>query len=90
VAVSAATVWEIAIKRSLGKLTIEDGWASALTGLGFDALPVTAIHAEAVEHLAWDHHDPFDRLLIAQAKTEGLTLVSPDARFGAYGGDVVW
>jgi PIN domain nuclease of toxin-antitoxin system len=90
VAVSAATVWEIAIKRSLGKLTIEDRWARALTGLGFDALPVTAIHAEAVEHLPWHHRDPFDRLLIAQAATEGLELVTADPRFAAYGGAVVW
>ena len=51
VVVSAATVWEIAVKRSVGKLTIEDGWSRALTRLGFDALPVTSIHAEAVEHL---------------------------------------
>ena len=90
VAVSAATVWEIAIKRSLGKLTIEDRWARALTGLGFNALPVTAIHAEAVEHLPWHHRDPFDRLLIAQAATEGLELVTADPRFAAYGGAVVW
>ena len=48
VAVSAVTVWEIAIKRSLGKLTIEDRWARTLTTLGFGALPVSSIHAEAV------------------------------------------
>lgn len=90
VAVSAATVWEIAIKRSLGKLTIEDGWAGTLRHLGFDPLPVTAIHAEAVERLPWHHRDPFDRLLVAQATTEGLALVSADPRLAAYGADVVW
>lgn len=90
VAVSAVTVWEIAIKRSLGKLTIEDKWARALAGLGFDALPVTAIHAEAVEHLPWHHRDPFDRLLVAQAATENLSLVSADSRLAAYGADLVW
>ena len=90
VAVSAATVWEIAIKRSLGKLTIEDRWARALTGLGFDALPVTAIHAEAVEHLPWHHRDPFDRLLIAQAALEDHTLVSADPQMADYGVDVIW
>jgi len=90
VTVSAATVWEIAVKRSVGKLTIEDGWARALARLGFDALPVTAIHAEVVERLPWHHRDPFDRLLVAQARTERLALVSADARLAAYEIDVVW
>ena len=90
VAVSAVTVWEIAIKRSLGKLTIEDRWARTLTRLGFDALPVSSIHAEAVEHLPWHHRDPFDRLLVAQASTEGLELVSADPRLGGYGVGVFW
>ena len=90
VAVSAATVWEIAIKRSLGKLTIEDRWARALTGLGFDALPVTAIHAEAVESLPWHHRDPFDRLLIAQARHERLTLVTRDPDIRRYPVDTLW
>jgi PIN domain nuclease of toxin-antitoxin system len=90
VAVSAATVWEIAIKRALGKLTIADGWARTLGRLAFDPLPVTAIHAEAVERLPWHHRDPFDRLLVAQAATERLALVSADPRLAAYGTDVVW
>jgi len=90
VVVSAATVWEIAVKRSVGKLTIEDGWSRALTRLGFDALPFTSIHAEAVEHLPWHHRDPFDRLLVAQARTEDLEIVSADARLAAYGVDLVW
>jgi PIN domain nuclease of toxin-antitoxin system len=90
VALSAATVWEIAIKRSLGKLTIEDGWAKALSRLGFAPLPVTAVHAEAVERLPWRHRDPFDRLLIAQASVEGRTLVSADRRLAAYGVTVLW
>jgi PIN domain nuclease of toxin-antitoxin system len=90
VVVSAATVWEIAVKRSVGKLTIEDGWSRALTRLGFDALPVTSIHAEAVEQLPWHHRDPFDRLLVAQARTEDLELVSADARLAAYGVGLVW
>jgi PIN domain nuclease of toxin-antitoxin system len=90
VVVSAATVWEIAVKRSVGKLTIEDGWSRALARLGFDALPVTSIHAEAVEHLPWHHRDPFDRLLVAQAKTEDLELVGADPRLAAYGVGLVW
>jgi PIN domain nuclease of toxin-antitoxin system len=90
IAISAASVWEIAIKRSLGKLEIEDRWPAALTRLGFDPMPVTAVHAEAVEHLPWHHRDPFDRLLVAQASVESRTLVSADPRMGAYEVDVLW
>jgi PIN domain nuclease of toxin-antitoxin system len=89
-AVSAASVWEIAVKRSLGKLVIEDRWARSLARLDLDHLPVTALHAEAVEHLPWHHRDPFDRLLIAQASLERLTLVTADRRFADYGVDVLW
>ena len=90
VAVSAASVWEIAIKRSLGRLTIEDGWTRALSRLGLDAMPVTAMHAEAVERLPWHHRDPFDRLLVAQAALEGRALVSADPRLRAYDVELVW
>lgn len=90
VSVSAVSVLEIAIKRSLGKLEIEDGWARAVTRLGFDPMPVTAEHAERVEHLPWHHRDPFDRLLVAQAALEDRALVSADARMSAYGVEVVW
>jgi PIN domain nuclease of toxin-antitoxin system len=90
VALSAASVWEIAIKRSLGKLTIADGWPATLGRLGFDPMPVTAIHAEAVERLAWHHRDPFDRLLVAQAAVERCALVSADRRLGAYDIDILW
>ena len=90
VSVSAVSVWEIAIKRSLGKLTIEDRWARALTRLGFDPMPVTARHAEHVEQLAWHHRDPFDRLLISQALLEDRAVVSSDSRLEAYGVEVLW
>ena len=90
IAISAASVWEIAIKRSLGKLEIEDRWARTLARLGFVPLPVTAVHAEAVESLPWHHRDPFDRLLVAQASVEGRTLVSADPRVAAYELDVLW
>lgn len=89
-AVSAASVWEIAIKRSLGKLEIEDRWAAALTALDVEPLPVTALHAARVEDLPWHHRDPFDRLLIAQAQIEDAPLVSADGRLDAYDVDVVW
>jgi PIN domain nuclease of toxin-antitoxin system len=90
ISLSAATVWEIAIKRSSGRLTLADGWATALGRLGFAPLPVTAFHAEAVEHLPWHHRDPFDRLLVAQALVDRLVLVSADRRLAAYGVDVLW
>lgn len=90
VLVSAASVWEIAIKRSLGKLEIEDRWAGALTRLGFAQCPVTAEHAAAVEGLPWLHRDPFDRLLVAQAGLEEATLVTADARITAYDVPTLW
>lgn len=90
IVLSAVSVWEIAIKRSLGKLEIDDRWPRELTRLGFDPLPVTARHAEHVEHLPWHHRDPFDRLLVSQAIVEGLTVVSGDSRLAAYGVSVLW
>ncbi len=90
VAISAASVWEIAIKRSLGELTIGDRWAAELRRLHFDPMPVTSLHAEAVERLPWHHRDPFDRLLVAQAATERMTIVTPDQRIAAYGVPRLW
>jgi len=87
---SAVSVWEIAIKRSLGKLVIAEGWAQALRRLDFDHMPVTSEHAEHVEHLPWHHRDPFDRLLVAQAGLENHALVSAGSRLGAYGVEVIW
>lgn len=87
---SAVSVWEIAIKRSLGKLRIDPGWMRALTQLDFNPVPVTFEHAEHVEQLPWHHRDPFDRLLIAQASLEEHALVSADSRMAAYGVEIVW
>ena len=79
VSLSAVSVWEIAIKRSLGKLDVEASWANALTQLDFDPLPVTAMHARAVEQLPWHHSDPFDRLIVANAKANSFAwLISDD------------
>ena len=90
VLVSAASVWEIAVKRSLGKLDVEDRWLGALTRLGFEQCPVTAEHAAAVETLPWLHRDPIDRLLIAQARLEVATLVTADRRVSAYDVPTRW
>lgn len=82
--VSAASVWEIAVKRSLGKLTIDPMWSKALARLDLTHLPITAEHAAGVEGLPWLHRDPFDRLLIAQAVVERATLVTSDRQIDAY------
>lgn len=87
---SAVSIWEIAIKRSLGKLRLTDDWLSALRKLDFVQLPINGLHAETVEHLPWHHRDPFDRLLVAQAQIEGARLVSADGRLADYDIQVVW
>jgi PIN domain nuclease of toxin-antitoxin system len=77
--VSAASIWEIAIKSRLGKLDGEPGlFVQAVEESGFDPLPVSLSHAAAVHALPLHHHDPFDRLLVAQAVTEPLILLTAD------------
>ena len=88
--VSAASVWEIAIKRSRGKLRIADGWGRALGRVGLQPLPVTAMHAAAVESLPWHHRDPFDRLLVAQAQIDEMAMITADSQLSRYGIQVVW
>lgn len=82
--VSAASVWEVAIKVALGRLTIPEPFTKGLAELGFVRLPVTWEHAERVAHLRGAHRDPFDRILVAQALEEGLTLVSADEALSSY------
>ncbi|MFC3631532.1 type II toxin-antitoxin system VapC family toxin [Paracoccus angustae] len=82
--ISAATVWEVAIKASLGKLDVPADLFDRALSAGAQPLPISWTHARAVAELPPHHADPFDRLLIAQARTEGLALVSVDRQFGAY------
>lgn len=83
--VSAATAWEISIKKAIGKLTVPgESYLDELTAHRFTPLDITTEHALAVENLPPYHMDPFDRLLIAQAKIEKLTLVSRDPRIKQY------
>ncbi len=84
VAVSAASVWEISIKRATGKLRAPRGLANVIETKGFTPLAITVEHAERAGDLPRHHTDPFDRLLIAQAQAEGLVLVTRDAGFAAY------
>ncbi len=85
VAVSAASAWEIAIKKALGKLTAPDDLEQQMHAGGFVALPINLAHGIAAGQLARHHDDPFDRMLIAQALAEGLTIVTRDKRFEDYG-----
>ena len=83
--VSAAVVWEIAIKKALGKLDAPDDLEAAMAANRFLPLPVTIPHALAVLKLPDRHRDPFDRLLIAQAGHEGFRLVGRDPHVARYG-----
>ncbi len=83
--VSAASLWEVAIKARLGKIEVDpDELVAAIEPSGFIELPVRASHAAAVARLAMHHTDPFDRLLVAQAVAEPLKLVTADAVLARY------
>ncbi|MBI4325328.1 MAG: type II toxin-antitoxin system VapC family toxin [Chloroflexi bacterium] len=92
--VSHATAWEVAIKASLGKLKLavpyDELFPGALQTNGFEALSTGWRHYRELLTLPFHHRDPFDRLLVAQARVEGLTLVSCDPHFPAYGVPVLW
>jgi PIN domain nuclease of toxin-antitoxin system len=90
VLLSAVVVWEVAVKRSLGKLEIPENFASTLLDAGAQPLSISLDHAAAVEQLPWHHRDPFDRMLVAQASIEGAALVSHDAALRPYGVTLVW
>ncbi|WP_281827229.1 type II toxin-antitoxin system VapC family toxin [Jannaschia rubra] len=82
--VSAVSVWEVAIKTGLGKLRVPPELWEAVRGAGVSPLPITWAHARAVEGLPRLHADPFDRMLIAQARVEGMVLMSADAQIARY------
>jgi PIN domain nuclease of toxin-antitoxin system len=83
--VSAVVAWEIAIKRGLGKLSAPPDLQSAIVACQFSALSINVAHALATESLPPHHRDPFDRLLVAQALLEDLTIVSRDPIIARYG-----
>ena len=86
--VSAAALWEIAIKASIGRLRMSAEDVRRLPELidasGFDELPILGRHAVGVQALPWHHRDPFDRLMIAQARAENLRIVSVDSILRSY------
>jgi PIN domain nuclease of toxin-antitoxin system len=91
VLVSAATIWEIAIKAALGRLDLHGADVVAEIAINrFVELPITAAHAAAAAALPRHHDDPFDRMLIAQAQLEHLRCVTRDPAFSAYRVPTLW
>jgi PIN domain nuclease of toxin-antitoxin system len=86
---SPVSLWEITIKQTAGKLAGPPDLAERVRDLGFRELPVTYGHAIAAGRLPPHHRDPFDRMLVAQAASEGLTLVSRDASIALYDVDIL-
>ncbi|MGH2963528.1 MAG: type II toxin-antitoxin system VapC family toxin [Solirubrobacterales bacterium] len=84
VLVSAASIWEASIKQSIGRLEVSGDLVEAAERAGFDELPIMARHAAAITDLPLHHRDPFDRMLVAQARVEGLTLATADELLAAY------
>lgn len=83
--VSSASIWEASIKAAIGKLDVAvDDLVVQIEGNGFEELPVTALHAAAVRKLPQIHQDPFDRMLVAQAITEPLKLLTHDEKLKGY------
>ncbi len=82
---SAASAWELAIKQSLGKLRMSGSISAFVGRAGFLELAVTTKYAEAAAQLPMHHRDPFDRVIVAQAMSEGLVMITADRRLAKYG-----
>jgi len=89
---SAGTLLEVAIKASLAKLEVDEGWAEELLREGFELLAITPAHGIALRDLpvVGGHRDPFDRLLVAQASVERVAIVTRDPRIVAHGYPTIW
>jgi PIN domain nuclease of toxin-antitoxin system len=88
--VSAASAWEVAIKAAAGKLRLDAVFADGVAASGFEPLPIDFQHAATAAELPPHHRDPFDRMLVAQARAERLTLVTHDRQLEPYGGAIIW
>jgi PIN domain nuclease of toxin-antitoxin system len=88
--ISAVVIWEITIKRRLGKVDAPADLLVRLEGADVDLLPFTARHADRVGTLPLHHQDPFDRILVAEAETDGLILVCGDEVMRRYAIEVLW
>ena len=90
---SIASIWEIAIKASLNKLELQGDFnqiAGFLNDNDIEVLPITFVHIQHLLHLNFYHHDPFDRIIIAQALTENLNIATKDEVFYKYGVNIMW
>jgi len=83
--IGIASIWEIAIKMSIGKLVLTSDLAGALSDIAAVPLPISLAHISRAQGLPFHHRDPFDRMMIAQAMEEGLTIVTRDRSVRAYG-----
>ena len=90
VTISIVSWWEIAIKRSLGKLQFLEVFEDVMADEGFSLLPISYSHLSSLEKLPQSHRDPFDRLLIAQSLAENIPVVTNDRKFADYGITIVW
>ena len=90
IVISTATLWEVVIKRALGKLSFPDDLLEVLREEGFELLPIWFLHLAALAALPILHRDPFDRMLIAQAIAEGIPLVTADRAMRPYPVPVFW
>ena len=90
VLVSAASGWEVAAKSAKGRLRMPEPLRVTVASDDFTELPFTLQHAEELQRLPLHHGDPMDRILVAQARAEGATIVTHDRAFEAYGVPVIW
>ena len=88
--VSAASGWEVSTKVSKRQLRVTEPLQVTVIADGFTELPFALRHAEELQRLPSHHRDPFDRILVAQARVEGATIVTHDRAFEAYGVPVIW
>ena len=91
---SAASLWELCIKKSLGKISLKNGWFQTIQEEmeinTIQWLPIELTHCAEVAEMPFHHRDPFDRMLIAQAIVEGMQLLSRDSRLSDYAIERVW
>jgi len=89
VVVSSASLWECAIKASIGKLDLPEDFFGSIPELGYEVLPIRISHLNVYRTLPMHHRDPFDRMLVAQAKAEALTLISRDPEIAKYDSEIL-
>lgn len=89
VVVSSASLWECAIKASIGKLDLPEDFFDSIPEAGYEVLPIRITHLNVYRTLPMHHRDPFDRMLVAQARAETLTLISRDTEIANYDVDIL-